>query len=144
MKDFVAFRDELKKMAQYWEDGAATWSEKMKMLKTDTLKKSTQTVKHIAEVAKDTQVREESCRHVTSPLKRSATSSREHNQARPIRRQHHTARANKSESGSCSRYISSKHGYGFSYVQLPTRRKLPRSLSLRCKVCVIEDEPVPM
>ncbi|KAL0898612.1 hypothetical protein Bca101_082573 [Brassica carinata] len=84
----------------------------------------------IMKVATDTRVREESRQHVTSSLKRSATSPREHSQARPvsISRQHHTARANKP--GRCSQSISFKNGYGFSYVQLPTLR-------------AVQDEPFP-
>ncbi|WZZ70192.1 hypothetical protein YC2023_081562 [Brassica napus] len=104
-KEFVAFRDELKKMAQHWEDQAASWSKKIRMWKMEMdtakmvrrVKRSIQPAKHIVKVATDTQVHAESRRHATSPIKRSATLSRKHQQARPvpIRCQHPTARTRK-------------------------------------------------
>lgn len=104
-KEFVAFRDELKKMAQHWEDQAASWSKKIRMWKMEMdtakmvrrVKRSIQPAKHIVKVATDTHVHAESRRHATSPIKRSATLSRKHQQARPvpIRCQHPTARTRK-------------------------------------------------
>ncbi|KAH0856894.1 LOW QUALITY PROTEIN: hypothetical protein HID58_085155 [Brassica napus] len=92
-------------MARCREDQAAIRSKKMRKWKTEmgTAKKVNigeeinQPAKHIVEVATDTQVHEKFRRHVTSPLKRSATSSRKHQQARPvpIRRQHPTTQTRK-------------------------------------------------
>ncbi|KAJ4910215.1 Uncharacterized protein Rs2_04836 [Raphanus sativus] len=118
-KEFVAFRDELKKMAQEWEDQAAMWRKKMTTWKTErmTEKKPTRLVQS------------ESLTLVTSSLKRSslkrsATSPRKQGQDQtvPVKHHHHTVLAK--NSGKCSWSNSSKHVSGFSYLQL-----LPRHVS---------------
>ncbi|KAG2298957.1 hypothetical protein Bca4012_010513 [Brassica carinata] len=103
-------REELKKMVQYWEDAAATWSEKMRLLKLKPTKK----VKHFMDVTTDHPV-------VTSSLKCSATSPPEQRRARtaPDRRHHYTLLARKSLR--CNRSNFSKKRPGFSYMQLLTR-----------------------
>lgn len=110
----------------------------METAKTETpvrkVKRSTQPTNHIVEVATDTQVCEESRQYVTSPLKRSATSSWKHQQARPvpITRQHPTARARKQRRP--SRSNSSKPRTGVSSPKPPEYGQLPQSCFLRLRL----------
>ncbi|KAG2282392.1 hypothetical protein Bca52824_053612 [Brassica carinata] len=150
-------REELNKIAQYWEDHASTWRQKMETWKTnmntrdgrangDTasqpaktemrtrVKRSTQPAKHIVKVATDKQIHEKSIRQATSPLKRYATSSRKHQQSRPVlvRRQHLSAQARKQRRHSQSN--SSKPRTEVRSTKPPEHGHLPRSRFLQWRL----------
>ncbi|WZZ36400.1 hypothetical protein YC2023_019801 [Brassica napus] len=162
-------REELNKIAQYWEDHTSTWRQKMETWKTkmntrdgrangDTasqpaktemrtwktemetaktvirVKRSTQPAKHIVKVATDKQIHEKSTRQATSPLKRSATSSRKNQQARPVlvRRQHLSAQARNQRRH--SRSNSSKPRTEVRSTKPPEHGHLPRSRFLQWRL----------